>query len=282
MNKINKSFLLLILIGGALAFLSSCNTSRKLITHSELKKKSFSVLYNNMEKNQVKFNYLNARLAIKFQKEGKKGTNLKGWLRISNDSIIWLSIIPAFGIEVARAEVTPDSLKLINRMKKTYLLGDFHLLDSLLHTSLDYNVLQALLTGNDFNGYQMQSHSAGVDGQNYVLLIKSRKIIRKIGPFYNGEQSELIQKIWLNPDNYRLKKLDVVEKVKGHKANRIQVFYDSYQTVNGQLFPENMRVVFFSKPKAEINITFKKIVLEKELSFPFIIPNTYKKINVRP
>lgn len=280
MNKRRKSVLLLFFIGAILASLSSCKTSRKLISHSELKKKSFSVLYRNMEENQAKYDYLSARIGLNFQKEGGRLLNLRGWLRMEKDSMIWLSIIPAMGIEVARAEVTPDSLKLINRINKSYFLGDYRLLDSLLHTSLDYNVVQALLMGNDISGYKVQRSEAGVDGKDYVLVIKSRKMVRTDQLSGRGNRSELVQKIWLNPANYRLRKVDMIEKIKGHKENRIQVFYDSYQMIGGQLFPKNMRIVFFSKPKAEIKILFKRIEKEKSLNFPFVIPKTYRKLNV--
>ncbi|MBN2637593.1 MAG: DUF4292 domain-containing protein [Bacteroidales bacterium] len=280
MNKSKKSFLLLFLLAGFLASLSSCSSSRKLVSRSELKKKSFSVLYKNMEDNQAKYDYLSARMVMSFQKDGNKAISLKGWLRMKKDSLIWLSIVPAMGIEVARAEVTPDSLKLINRMNKSFFLGNFSLMDSLLHTSVDYDVVQSLLMGNDISGYQVQSSQAGIEGNDYVLVIKSRKMIRTDLLPERGEGSELIQKIWLNPDNYRLRKVDMIEKNKGHKENRIQVFYDSYQEVGGQLFPENMRIVFFSKPKANITITFKRVELESSLSFPFVIPKNYKKLSV--
>ncbi|MBN2614282.1 MAG: DUF4292 domain-containing protein [Bacteroidales bacterium] len=278
MSKSRKTVLLLFLIGSLLASLSSCKTSRKLISRSELKKKSFSVLYNHMEKNQARYDYLSARLVINFSKEGGHSTNLKGWLRMKKDSIIWLSMIPAMGIEVARAEVTPDSLKLINRMNKSYFMGNYRLLDSLLHTSLDYDVVQALLMGNDMSGYQIQSSDAGVEGQDYVLVIKSRKMIRRDPIPERGQHSELVQKIWLNPENFRLRKVDMIEKIKGHKENRIQVFYDTYQTVNGQLFPQEMHVVFFSKPKTEISINFKRIETGQTFGFPFVIPKTYRKL----
>lgn len=275
-----RTVFFLFLIGGLMASLSSCKTSRKLISRSELKKKSFSVLYHKMEENQAHYDYLSARLVINFSKEGGRSTTLKGWLRMKKDSMIWLSMIPAMGIEVARAQVSPDSLKLINRMNKSYFVGNYRLLDSLLHTSLDYDVVQAMLMGNDISGYQIQSSDAGVEGQDYVLVIKSRKMIRRDPIPERGQHSELVQKIWLNPENFRLRKVDMVEKIKGHKENRIQVFYDTYQTVNGQLFPQEMHLVFFSKPKTEISITFKRIETGRAFSFPFVIPKGYRKLEV--
>lgn len=278
MNKQLKGTISLLLMVGILTILSSCKTSKTLVTRAELKKKSFSDLYRKMEQKQAQYRFFSAKLNLNYQKDGSAATALKGQLRIRKDSMIWLSIIPGMGIELARTQVTPDSLKLINRLHKNYFVGNYRLLDSLLHTSLDYDVVQSLILGNDITGYQIQSSNAGVDGGDYVLNIKRRKMIRK-NPLPNmGETSQLVQKIWLNPDNYRLRKVDIVEKVKNHKENRVQVFYDEYQLVEGQLFPQKIRVLFFSHPKTEISITFKQIQINRVFGFPFVIPKSYKKL----
>ena len=278
MNRNIRSTTLLLVISGLLAFLSSCKTSRNLVSRAELKKKSFSVLYQNMEDNQARYDYLSAKLLVDFKVDGGAVRALKGQLRMKKDSIIWLSIIPAMGIEAARAEVTPDSLKLINRLKKNYFSGNYRLLDSLLHTSLDYDIVQALILGNDISGYQIQSSKAGVEGSDYVLDIKRRKMIRKDLLPEMGTSSKLVQKIWLDPQSYRLKKVDIIEKVKGHRENRVQVFYEAYQSVDGQLFPDKIKILFFSHPKTEISITFKRIQINRSFGFPFVIPKSYKKL----
>jgi hypothetical protein len=87
-----------------------------------------------------------------------------------------------------------------------------------------------------------------------------------------------VQKIWLDPQSYRLKKVDIIEKVKGHRENRVQVFYEAYQSVDGQLFPDKIKILFFSHPKTEISITFKRIQINRSFGFPFVIPKSYKKL----
>ncbi len=37
------------------------------------------------------------------------------------DSAVWVSVIPALGIEMARALLTPDSLKLMDKLHDQYL-----------------------------------------------------------------------------------------------------------------------------------------------------------------
>ena len=81
-----------------------------------------------------------------------KKTSFKTHLRIRKDSVIWMSIT-SIGIEAARVIITQDSVKLIDRLKKQYFLGDFKYINQLLGADLDYQMLEALLIGNslDFN-----------------------------------------------------------------------------------------------------------------------------------
>src|SRR5690606_21447957 len=50
--------------------------------------------------------------------------SFKAHVRAVRDSAVWLSITPALGIEVARALVTRDSVKLLDKLHDSYWLGD--------------------------------------------------------------------------------------------------------------------------------------------------------------
>ena len=54
----------------------------------------------------------------------QKGQDVTVRLNIKNrkDSIIWISASGPFGIEIIRAQLTVDSIYVINRIKKTYLI----------------------------------------------------------------------------------------------------------------------------------------------------------------
>src|SRR5688572_8544952 len=49
-------------------------------------------------------------------------------IRIKKDSVIWVSVVPALGIEVARVRITPDTIQILDRLHKEYLAGNFSLL----------------------------------------------------------------------------------------------------------------------------------------------------------
>lgn len=277
MNKFKRGIGALILLSSLIGFLSSCKTVKPVVFHN-LKPMSFDTLYHNMQAHQARFKSLNAKIAISYKKSGSSQPTFRALLRVRKDSLIWISIMPAMGIEVARAELTHDSLKLINRMKKNYLLGNYHLLDSLLHTSVNYSVLQSLLLGNDISGYHILSSKAGADRDGYLLSMDREKN-NTGGTLQNPNfPVELKQKVWLFPSDFKIRKLFVQQQTPDHKVRELLVYYSNYQNIQGQLLPTKMRIVLNSRPKTEIFLTFKKIELNKNYGFPFYIPGDYKKL----
>ena len=52
----------------------------------------------------------------------KQDITLSVKIKHRKDSVIWLSISAPFGIEIIRAQVTPDSIYFVNRTQKTILI----------------------------------------------------------------------------------------------------------------------------------------------------------------
>lgn len=92
------------------------------------------------------FLFLNAK--------GKAQVNLKGnkqsanlALRMRRDSIIWVSG-SLVGIEGVRAVLTPDSVRVLNRLEKTYFSGGYDYLSKLLNVPVSFAQMQAILLGD--------------------------------------------------------------------------------------------------------------------------------------
>jgi hypothetical protein len=224
-----------------------------------------------MEKSKQPFSYLSAKLNVSYQKGNEEPVSFRAQMRLKNDSIIWMSIVPAMGIEAARVVLTADSVKLLNRLRKNYLLGSYHLLDSLMHTSINYDMLQALLFGNNVT-YLLIDSAAEVDNQQYLLEMKMQMPFRDS---VSGSQF-LTQKIWLDPETFNIKTLLLHES--GMPGKELQIFYDKYQKIDGYTIPLKMQIVINARQKIIIRITYKKVEVNIPRDFPFIIPGKYKKL----
>lgn len=78
-------------------------------------------------------------------KGDKKGANLS--VRMRRDSIIWVTAGLA-GFEGVRAVLTRDSVRVINRLEKTYFSGGYDYLSKLLNVPVSFDQMQTLLLGD--------------------------------------------------------------------------------------------------------------------------------------
>lgn len=78
-------------------------------------------------------------------KGNKQGANLS--VRVRRDSIIWVSGGLA-GFEGVRAVLTRDSVRVINRLEKTYFSGGYDYLTKLLNVPVSFEQMQTLLLGD--------------------------------------------------------------------------------------------------------------------------------------
>lgn len=250
----------------------SCKSKRHVLK-SSIKEHGFSYLYKKMIENQIQFDYLSAKFNISYQ-ENKTTTNLKGQIRIKNDSIIWLSVTPALGIEAVRVQLTNDSIKFINRLNKSYFSGEYSLIDSLINTTIDYSLLQSMLVGNDLTQYDVNKFRSSIDGNLYKMTIRERRKIKDYIKQGEIDTRVLVQQIWLYHDNFRIARINVKEQGEDDN-NKLKVFYSDYLEVDGQLFPAKIRIEITSTKSITVELDYNKVELNNPLRFPFKIPRKY-------
>lgn len=107
---------------------------------------------------------------------------VSGSLKMKRGEVIQLSIAPVLGIEVARAEITPDGVLVIDRLHKKYVRVPFSEIKERLNADLDYHAFQSLflneifvpgkskLTAQDVNAFDTR-----LEAENAVLEVNSAK-----------------------------------------------------------------------------------------------------------
>ena len=107
---------------------------------------------------------------------------LSGSLKMKRGEVIQLSIAPVLGIEVARAEITPDGVLVIDRLHKKYVKVPFSEIRNRLNADLDYHAFQSLflneifvpgkskLTAQDVNAFDTR-----IEAENAVLEVNNAK-----------------------------------------------------------------------------------------------------------
>lgn len=271
MNKIYTGILFLVIAG---MLLPACKSTRPLMK-APLKEEGPEFLYNKLQANELHFDWLSAKFDANYSHK-RNSNSFKGMVRIRQDSLIWVSITPALGIEMFRMVITPDSIKYVNRFDKEYFVGDYDLVSKFLQIHIDFDILQALLLGNDFQFYENNSFRGSIENQEYKLSTTGRHKIVKEAEDNTTEPIVLLQNIWLNPESFKITKVDVKEYMKDNR--KLTATYGDFMPIGNQLYPSVLKFDIQGDDAIKISINYSRVTVNEPMSFPFSIPENYKRI----
>lgn len=258
-----------------LTILAGCTASKKVIK-APLKEEGEMYLLQKLKDNELKFNTLSAKFEADYIYEKNK-TTVSGQLRILHDSIIWLSVTPALGIEMVRFVLTPDSIFYLNRINNTYLEKPFSFINELLNKAIDFDMAQSFLIGNDFALYETGNFKATIDKDEYRLNTQERRKIRKYVRRGEKDVTIPIQSIWLNPETFKISR--VMLKEADRDPRKFTATYSLMQNIDNQLVPGNLEFIAETIDKnIKIKIGYSRIVIDQEITVPYKVPANYEKV----
>jgi len=191
-------------------------------------------------------------------------------LRIKKDSAIWISISPALGIEVARALITPDSLKFINRINGTFFKGDYKYLNELLQVEVNFIMIQAILLGNVYLHYSIEQYISDRENTEFVLsTIKKRRIRRDI----DLEIPQILtQEIWFSSLQNKIVRMEMQDY---RPVRKFTVNYLQFEKVDELSMPNKLIITAQADKQVKIDLEYSRMTINKELNLPFNIPEDY-------
>ena len=263
---------------------TSCKTKKiteNLNTTSIGEITSEQELLQKIEASKQTYANLNIKYAAKI-KIGKEENSVRGKLKIRRDSCIWVAALP-LGIEAARIIATQNEAGLINYLKKNYFLGGYDLLSSQIGYPLDYDMLQAALTGSalfigDRNSYRLEN-----DRKNgYYFSPYDKNTFEKIteGRANPSGGASTVQALWFNESNTLVSK-NVMYDVAGKRY--LEVNYSNYQAAGKDMIPALVDIqIKTPKETAVFTIEYSKIDADvTEMDYPFNVPESYQKMQLK-
>src|SRR5918993_935414 len=134
-----KLFIFFNVVALVIAF-TGCRSTKKLqtaiskrdtlqvpVVESAAERKADSVrfirqIYTTLDSNRIDFKTFSAKVKVDFEgKDGKK-SDFNANIRLIKDSVMWISINALLGIEAFRVLITPDSVKVMNKVDKVIQL----------------------------------------------------------------------------------------------------------------------------------------------------------------
>ncbi len=256
----SKLFLIITLF----VFLASCSGKRKLLKPDKIRKNpSPELIINHLLLNQLAPEGLEARANVKYEDEyqSASGTLL---LKVRKDSLIWLSI-RKFGFEGVRAQITKDSIYILDRLNREYAVWPLSYIKDQYHLPADYKALESVVLGNPF-----------FIGDNRFALDNSDEADFKL---FNGGNKGIGTELWVDKNNLWLNQL--LYKDQDNTGRALNIKMKEYQPVS-----ENQKFSYFRAINILSNTTgwvimeidFSKVEFQKPNRIRFDIPGKYERV----
>ena len=214
--------------------LASCSSSKMLKKSHSIDGMNEVEYVEKLISHAGEWDAFTAKVNLSVDWDGKGASKVGGTLRIKKGEVIQLSVAPLLGIEVARAEISPTGILVIDRVNKQYVQVSFAELASLIHADLDFQALQALflhelflpgkkhLTARDASDFRVDVASQGV-------VLAARKTGRFTYQFLTQAPEALLKEssIGLSGTPYRLRWK-----------------YDAFRPFEQRQFPTDMQIIF--------------------------------------
>ncbi|PRY53636.1 uncharacterized protein DUF4292 [Arcticibacter pallidicorallinus] len=252
-NTLNKIVLLCLAV---LCF--SCKAKKEAATvvntvPAEVSSKAESI--KAITENNFAFKTLSAKAKIDFKlNNSSNGANLS--LRIRKDEVIWMSITAIAGIEVARVMITPDSIKIYNRLQGEYLAKPFNFISQYSNPKIDFQTLQNLIIGNTIKG--------SVSPASEITIGSNQTVVK-------SSEDDIAYELLFN-EYFKL----IENRMQDIKGQQLVANYSEFQALNGRNLPYSVNL--FSKAgnkNVRINIKYSSVSANEPVDFPFSVPKRF-------
>jgi hypothetical protein len=253
----------------------SCRSSRKIQSAMTQKDSSHTVVVNpgeadttklvraafhQIDLNHIDFHTFNAKVKVNYTDSKQSNYDFNAFIRMKEDSVIWLSINAALGIEAFRVLIRPDSVYIMDKLGKTIQYKSLEYLRDIAQLPIDFYTLQDLILGNP----------VFLDSTNVVTYKETETTtsLATLGAFFK-------HLITARKGDFAIlhSKLDDVDVVRNRTAD---FTYEDFIKVNGKNFSTKRTITISEKNKLNVDLNFKSVDFDKNLSYPFPVPRNYK------
>lgn len=184
-------------------------------------------------------------------------------MRVQRNKAIWISVTATFlNYEAARVLITPDSIKILNKLNSEYTAKPFSYIQRYTGAGVSFNVLQDLLLSNV---------SQDLLRTDQLTVAKAADDVQIV-----GVKNDLSFQYSLTKD-YRPK---VFRLTPVGASESLEAFYSSFNAITGYNFPQKQNISL-STNSLKINavLDYNKVEFNQELEMPFTVPSKYRVIN---
>lgn len=287
---------LLLIALTALSF-ASCTNMRRLERGKPIRSESASAILRKHLATNATPEWAALRLQVEADLNGDRNT-FKVNARMRRDSAIWLSITPALGVEAARLLLTPDSVLFLSKVpgNRFAYTGNYAAFDGLLGTTLGFDMVQRIITGEGINLLDEESkYVSKVDGREHLLISKYKRRVRRlvgvkekeINPedslsveaspeiqervlSRSDDEDLLVKRYWFDGLGYQLTRTRFDDLYNGRS---VEIGHGGFEPEAGGWIPHRTELIIASPVwKQHITLEISRARYGKPYEMPFEIP----------
>jgi len=184
--------------------------------------------------------------------------NATVYIKMQKDSVIWVSITGPLNIEVVRVLITPDSVKILNKLKGSLQLSSIAHLQQITQLPLTFNDFQNIILGkpvivsnNDVN-YQFKKDS--------ITVTSTGNLLTYIYSF--------------TKDNFQLAQSNL-QAANNTTVSGANIFYNDYRQVSDISFSASRDIAIQGASPANLQLNFKEYNFNQPQTFLFTVSKNY-------
>ncbi len=256
-NILSSLAAIIILVG-----ISGCRTKKRITNAETINTAASRAKINVAEKissinsSSAKFTSLTARAKTDLNINGDINDVTMN-IRIKHNEAIWVSVTAIAGLEIARALITPDSLKVINRLEGMYISKPFSYIHDFTSRQVNFGTLESLLVGNAFK--EVLNDQANLQGNNNELTLT--QTLGAINYLLNfNTRSKVTQTSLQDTRNSQF----------------LQAAYGDFIDVQGQVMPQSVKIKSQAQRKnVLIDLAYSRVELNQPVEMPFSVPKRF-------
>lgn len=245
-----------------IVLLSACKAKKSVTELAANEELAATKVIQEHYKNKLNFKTINIRTTAKYE-DDKNMQSVSADIRMIKDEKIWINV-KFLGFPAAKALITPDKVSYYEKVNNTYFEGNFEVLSNWLGTDLDFQKVQNLLLGKALDDLSKTQYVANIEEDLYKLTEKIKS------PSTEKEY-------YFEAANFLVKKEKVVQKIENRS---LEINYPSFGKFNEMFFPNEIFLKAIQDDKVTIEIQYKNITFDEDLSMPFSIPSGYDEVKI--
>ena len=266
--KTNKILIILILIASILAGCKTQQRKQRPDQHRIAPRVSVCDLTQKSCTAQPNFTTMNISKMSMSINYGQMTFTVKSSIRIATDSLLSISIQPALGIEMFRAEFTPSGFKVYDKMNRRYSENSYEYIKLSWGLDVDYKAIEALFSHRLFIPQSTDPNEICKDFR-IEYLADTTAIVS------NTPIGKYTQQFDIDMNNYRL----TMSGLRYEDQLVMAITYGALKSFDKTLFPET---VYLQTTMTETNVSatlnIEKIKFNEPLCISPINTSRYKKV----